>query len=730
LASGSSSGEHSTTRTLALPIPAAVPGAAEGLLVVGTSPHRVLDDSYRAFFDLVAGHIGTAITDAKAYDAERKRAEALAELDRAKTTFFSNVSHEFRTPLTLMLGPTEDLLTEVHGKLTAVQRHQLELLHRNELRLQKLVNTLLDFSRIEAGRIQASYEPVDLAGLTRDLTSAFRSAVERAGLTLEVDCPPFGEPVFVDREMWEKIVLNLLSNALKFTFEGEIRVSLESTDGSVALRVRDTGVGVPEEEVPRLFERFHRVAGSKARTHEGSGIGLALVQELVKLHGGSVRAESRLGAGTMFTVTIPKGSDHLPKERIGAAKTIMPTGLGAAPYVEEALRWLPAGADGASVASFDRPFGSAESAGPRSSERILFADDNADMRDYVRRLLEPSWVIEAVADGAQALESARARPPDLILTDVMMPGLDGFALLRELRKDDRTRLIPVVMLSARAGEEARIEGLEAGADDYLIKPFSARELLARVRTQLELARLRQQRVAEMEQALRFSEMFIGILGHDLRNPLNAILMAADTIRLRDKSEQVARPVQRIRSSAERMTRMIEQILDFTRARLGGGIPVEPKPMSLSALATQLAEEFEAGAPHPITLESHGDTHGEWDSDRLAQVISNLLGNAIEHGDHSRPVRLSVDGSERAALRIGVWNAGAISDQVLPTLFEPFGVARNSHNFNGLGLGLYVVHEIVRAHGGTIEVHSSADTGTTFSVLVPRKAARGPGDRRT
>jgi signal transduction histidine kinase len=720
--------EYRATKALALPIPAAVHGTLNGLLVVGTSPRRVLDDGYRAFFDLVTGHIGTAITDAKAYEAERRRAEALAELDRAKTTFFSNVSHEFRTPLTLMLGPTEDLLVGSHGELTAAQREQLELLHRNELRLQKLVNALLDFSRIEAGRIQASYEPVDLARFTRDLASAFRSAVERAGLKLRVDCPPPGEPIFVDREMWEKIVLNLLSNALKFTFEGEIQVSLEDTDGAVALRVRDTGVGVPEEEVPRLFERFHRVAGSRARTHEGSGIGLALVQELVKLHGGSVHAESRVGAGTVFTVTIPKGSAHLPKERIGAAKTAMPTGLGAAPFVEEALRWLPAGEDSASVAPFDRHFSSPEKTRPRSSERILFADDNADMRDYVRRLLEPRWVVEAVEDGSKALASARARPPNLILTDVMMPGLDGFALLRELRKDERTRLIPVVMLSARAGEEARIEGLHAGADDYLVKPFSARELLARVRTQLELARLRAQRVAEVERALRFSEMFIGVLGHDLRNPLSAILTASDGLLRKETSEQFARPIRRIRSSAGRMARMIEQILDFTRARIGGGIPIEPKPTSLKELATQLVEEFEPGAPQRIVLESRGDTRGEWDSDRLAQVISNLLGNAVEHGDHGQPIRLSLDGSAQGSLRIKVWNAGVIPDGLLPTVFEPFrgsGVVRNTQKSAGLGLGLYVVREVVRAHGGSIDVRSSVDVGTTFSVLIPRKTTRPP-----
>ncbi len=319
-----------------------------GFLVAGISPRRVFDDDYRGFTELLAGHIATAITNARAYEEERRRAEALAELDRAKTTFFSNVSHEFRTPLTLILGPVEDALALSDGSLPAPQRERLEIAHRNGLRLQKLVNTLLDFSRIEAGRVQASYEPTDLASLTAELASNFRSACERAELKLIVDCPPMPEPVYVDRDMWEKIVLNLLSNAFKYTFEGEIEVSLRMELPSASahqqcavLTVRDTGIGIPADQMPRLFERFHRVEGSRGRTQEGSGIGLALVRELVKLHGGEVRAQSTFGEGSLFTVSVPLGKAHLPADRINATCTLTSTAVGAAPYVEEALRWLP-----------------------------------------------------------------------------------------------------------------------------------------------------------------------------------------------------------------------------------------------------------------------------------------------------------------------------------------------------------------------------------------------------
>ena len=476
-----------------------------GILVVGLNPFRLFDDNYSGFIDLVAAQIAASIANAQAYEEERKRAEALAELDRAKTIFFSNISHEFRTPLTLMLGPLEDMLANPAGP-TPSERSQLETAHRNSLRLLKLVNTLLDFSRIEAGRVQAVYEPTNLAMLTADLAGMFRSAIERAGMRLCVDCPPLPEAVYVDREMWEKIVLNLLSNAFKFTLEGEITVALRWADDHVELEIRDTGTGIPGEEMPHLFERFHRVQGATGRTYEGSGIGLSLVQELVKLHGGTIQVSSVVDQGSCFTVLIPTGYAHIPKERIGKTRTLASTAMRAATYVEEALRWLPeerdggAGGDGEAgeaLLSF-----SASLASPAPSARILLADDNADMRDYVKRLLvSQGYEVETVVDGVAAKKSVRQQLPDLVLTDVMMPGLDGLGLLRELRVDPRTREIPIILLSARAGEESRIEGLEAGADDYLIKPFSARELLARVEATLKLAQMRQE-ATRREQELR------------------------------------------------------------------------------------------------------------------------------------------------------------------------------------------------------------------------------------
>ena len=431
---------------------------------------------------------GRDITQKKAYEQEiaRQRAE-LAELDKLKTEFFANISHEFRTPLTLMMGPLEDVLAE-----RADADPRLELAHRNSLRLLKLVNTLLDFSRIEAGRLDASYAPTDLSALTAELASNFRSAIESAGMKLSVECEPLPEPVYVDREMWEKIVLNLLSNAFKFTFEGVIGVSLRADGGAAELEVKDSGTGIPPEELPKVFERFHRVKGARGRSYEGSGIGLALVQELARLHGGTISVASEMGRGSTFTVHIPLGKEHLPAERIEARRRLDSTGVRADAFVQEALRWLPALP--AQETGAGLPIAPARL-------RILVADDNADLRDYVRRLLEPSYVVDVVEDGVAALEAARARRPDLVLTDAMMPRLDGFGLIRELRADKALATVPVIVLSARAGEEARLEGLSRGADDYVVKPFSARDLLGRVVATLQSEAMRE-RVLQQERRFR------------------------------------------------------------------------------------------------------------------------------------------------------------------------------------------------------------------------------------
>jgi PAS domain S-box-containing protein len=461
----------------------------DALLVAGASARLPLSDTYSGFFDLVAAAIGASLARVTAAEEERKRRDMLAAMDRAKTVFFSNVSHEFRTPLTLMLGPLEDALAS--NTMPDEEKDRLGIAQRNAQRLLKLVNSLLDFSRIESGRSDARFVPTDLAALTRDLASNFRSACTKAGLSLIVDCATLPAPVFVDRQIWETIVLNLVSNAFKFTLSGSISVTLRDVDDGVALTVSDTGVGIPPADVGRVFERFHRVEGQRGRSMEGTGIGLALVRELVTLHGGTISVASSEGEGSTFRLTVRYGTTHLPADQIVDELDAQASGQSASGYVGEALRWLPDAA------------GTAQTPHAAGSPTVLLAEDNADMRAYIGRILEEGGCrVRAVADGAAALAAIGQGPlPDLVLTDVMMPVMDGFTLLARLRADPATASLLVILLSARAGEQARVEGLVAGADDYMVKPFSARELRARVDGALAL--VRQRRAAALrEQQLR------------------------------------------------------------------------------------------------------------------------------------------------------------------------------------------------------------------------------------
>ena len=475
-----------------LPIPAAGEHGRAAVLVAALNPYRLYDTAYAGFLELAAGQIGASIAQADAFEEERRRVEELARLDQAKTLFFSNVSHEFRTPLTLMLGPLEEWLARADAA-PGESRALVELAHGNGRRLLKLVNALLDFARIEAGRAQARFEPTDLCSLTGELASSFRSAIEKAGLALEVDCAGDLPAVYVDREMWEKIVLNLLSNAFKFTFEGRIAVTLARAGNHVILVVSDTGSGIPAAELPRVFERFRRVEGTRGRSIEGSGIGLALVRELVALHKGELAVESTEGRGTTFTVRMPLGKAHLDATRVVETGPETVPVRHARPFVEEAMRWLPMEAVPVPYVPASNTIG-----GPR----ILLADDNRDMRHYVQRLLQGAgWRVDCVADGEAALAAIRRERPALLLADVMMPRLDGLALVKALRADPALALLPVILLSARAGEEARVEGLSVGADDYLVKPFTARELLVRVQSHVALSVMRRE-AAERERALR------------------------------------------------------------------------------------------------------------------------------------------------------------------------------------------------------------------------------------
>jgi len=703
-------------RAIVLPLSRTGQSAPCAFLVAGISPHRAFEGRYRRFFRTTADQVANVIANARAYEAEKKRAEALAEIDRAKTAFFSNVSHEFRTPLTLILGPVEDALTQspksLHGD-------SLASVHRSALRLLRLVNSLLDFARLEAGRLQLSFVPTDLSALTADLASSFRSLIERAGLKLVVDCPPIPGPVYVDPSQWEKIVLNLVSNAFKFTFTGEISVGVRSYGDHVELTVRDSGGGIPSAEVTHIFERFHRVEGAKGRSFEGTGIGLSLVQELVKLHGGSVRVSSVEGQGSTFVVSLPTGSGHLPAERI-VDRAATPAGTSLAPYLLEASQWIGSGRE-----TPDAPFApiqdvpvspSPEKGSGRERPRVLVADDNADMREYLARLLSTRWRVEVTEDGQAALASACNQPPDLVLSDVMMPGLDGFGLLRALRAHPRTSQVPVVLLSARTGEEAVLEGLETGADDYLIKPFAARELLARVQTHLDLARLRREWSSELERANKELEAFSYSVSHDLRAPLRAIDGFSQVL-LSDYSSELDERgrhyLERVRSGAQRMAQLIDDVLSLSRITRAS---LSRDCVDMTDVARKILIELEGREPERRVESRVSDGLVVQADPRLLRVmLENLLGNAWKFTSKQPVAKIEVGQEECGGEAVFfVRDNGAGFDmEHAKRLFTPFQRLHSDAQFEGTGIGLATVHRVVNRHGGRAWAEASPGHGATL-----------------
>jgi signal transduction histidine kinase len=752
----------------ALAVPIAQPGEARpaGMLLAGINPFRPFSENYLAFVVLVASQIASGLASARAYEAERQRAEALAEIDRAKTAFFSNVSHEFRTPLTLMLGPLEE---EIAERTDLAER--LRMVHRNGLRLLRMVNTLLDFSRIEAGRVRAAFRPTDLAEYTAELASNFRSACERAGLDLTVDCPRLPQPVYVDADMWERVVLNLVSNAFKYTLFGGIRVSVRAVgDEHAELLISDTGVGIPADELPRIFDRFHRIEGQVGRTMEGTGIGLALVNELVHLHGGKIDVESKPGEGTSVRVAVPFGYGHLPTEHVSQARgRTMPEGVATASFVAEAMRWLPQGEHDASIDTEILDPTSVLAAASDENElgvqrsRILLADDNADMRDYVERLLGTQYEVSTAEDGEVALEILRRERPDLVLSDVMMPRLDGYGLLAAIRTEPRLRDLPVILVSARAGDEARVEGLDAGADDYLVKPFVARELLARVRSNLELARIRREaadqlrrlneslerRVADevaermrIEETLRQAQkmeavgQLTGGVAHDFNNLLTAICGGADTLRrllpqwLGPDEQRVWRAVRMIEEGAQRAATLTQRLLAFARRQA-----LDPRALDANKLVTGMSELLRRTLGESVAIETVL-AGGLWrtmaDPNQLENALLNLAVNArdaMPHGGHLtiETANTFLDEAyvaQHPEVVPGQYVMIAVSDtgigmpaDTIDRVFEPFFTTKDVGQ--GTGLGLSQVYGFIKQSNGHVKIYSELGQGTVVKLYLPR-----------
>jgi signal transduction histidine kinase len=715
------------------------------VLITGISSRLPFDDPYAAFVHVLALTLASTLNSANSHEQERARAETLAELDRAKTEFFSNVSHEFRTPLTLLIRPLADELAERTQPLPADRRERLEMAHRNSLRLLKLVNTLLDFSRAEAGRADASFELTDIAAMTNDVAGGFRSAVEHAGLTFVVDCDGGPAPIYVDRDMWEKIVLNLVSNAFKHTFTGSIRVTLRPNADGVELRVADSGVGIPAPDLVHIFDRFYRVKEAKSRTHEGTGIGLALVRELVLAHSGTVEVESIEGRGTTFIVGLKSGHGHLSQGRLVSSSPDAPQARHLAGYLAEADRWShpnvsTAGNDRGSTAA-------AVDTGAESTERfqekrphIVLADDNADMREYIRRLLVPHFEVTTAANGVEALASTRRLKPELVLSDVMMPELDGFGLLRALREDPETRTTPIVLLSARANEEASVEALDSGADDYLVKPFTARELFTRVRTHIDLARMRRAAAAKqlavieadnarLSEATRVRGAFLAHMSHELRTPLNAIIGFSEVMRKGlggSLSEDHQDFVQSILDSGRHLLQLVNNLLDIAKID-ADKMEFSLESVNLKRLVLETTELM-AGAARDkhITLTSDvqaGPDTVVADTTRLKQVLFNFVSNAIKFTPDGGEVRVTAHHASAGGFALMVSDTGVgISEADQSELFSEFRRFRSgdANAQPGTGLGLALTKRLVEAQHGRVSVESAPGKGSTFSAVFARQ----------
>jgi signal transduction histidine kinase len=633
----------------------------------------------------------------------REANEKLSHLDAAKSAFFSNISHEFRTPLTLMLGPLEDSLADAQSPLPPAHRERLKLAHDNALRLLKLVNALLDFSRLEAGRLRGRFAPLNLAELTRELAGMFQSAFDKAGVRLRVECHALTEPIWADKDMWEKIVSNLLSNAFKFTLEGDVIVRLSDGATHAVLEVIDTGTGIPQAEVGRIFERFHRVAGATGRTHEGAGIGLALARELVELHGGTVGVVSQLGRGTTFRVEIPRGNAHLHADTLVEHPPATYLAARRSEHAVEAVRL---------VASGPAP----ESEGSSTKPLVLVVDDNADLREYMSGLLAPYYRVVTANDGLEAFDVIRARAPEIVVSDVMMPRMTGIELVQALRADPSAVAVPVILLSARAGEEATIEGLDAGSDDYLTKPFTGAELLARVRAHLKLGQARRKWTSELERANRELDAFSYSVAHDLRGPLRSIDGFSQML-LQDHAEQLddegRRRLDMVRGSAQRMSRVIDDLLRLAQMSRG---EIRRIPFELSCVVQTVVNqlsESEPGRKVVCRIEPGVNVHA--DPHLMQIVLDNLLRNAWKFTSKRTDAEIEF-GSEHRAGEVSLFvrdNGAGFDMQYSSRLFGVFQRLHPESEFHGTGVGLATVKRIIGRHGGRVWAVGEVGRGATF-----------------
>jgi signal transduction histidine kinase len=677
--------------------------------------------------------------------------ERTKELERIKTQFFANISHELRTPLALILGPAERL--EQSPNLTADERRQLAVISRNARILLKHVNDLLDVSRLEAGKLDLDYRRADLSVLVRRVASNFDVLAEEKQIQFTVDTPP-SLRAELDVDHIQKVLTNLLGNAFKFTpVGGRVRCTVagHGHDTSAAITVADSGPGVPAEMRTVIFERFRQVDDSTTRRFGGTGLGLAIVKELLTLGGGDVRVSTAPEGGAQFDVRLP-----LRAPAGAQVRDPDPGGSDAPRSYDEAAQQA--------IATISSHIDAATALAGGGRGTVLIVEDNVDMNRFVAETLAADdYDVQRAFDGAEALEKARERPPDVILTDVMMPRLSGDQLVVEARKDPALAHVPVVLLTAKADDGLRVRLLREGAQDYVMKPFSPEELRARVANQVVVKRARDvlqrelaNQVSDLEQLAREMSVrkrelestlgamrvarehaerasaaksnFLGLVSHELRTPMTTLqlhlrLLQRDADALTPKQRQL---VDKMAASSKRLLDMIEALLELTRLE-SGRVQVEPQPVDVSGLLRDVAEEFqtEAAAKGLAIDIARVDPSVDLVTDPriLRIVLSNLVSNAVKYSDEGG---VSLSGlADDGRLRIVVTDTGrGIPDGDHARVFERFEQLESvSHkHLPGMGLGLALAREMAEALGGRIDLQSAPGRGSTFSVWLPMNPA--------
>lgn len=733
----------------------------------------VIDCSFSPIFDSTGRVVficceGRDITEKKEREREIAQKslelqgllERIRELDEIKTQFFANVSHELRTPLALILGPAQRLIDDASAGSAMSPAQRLEAAHlvaRNARLLLKHVNDLLDLSRIEARKLKIELQATDVAALLRFVASHFAVLAQDRGITFEVLAE---EPcaAAVDPDKLQRVLMNLLGNAFKFVPDGgHVRCGLQASDGSLRLFVDDSGPGVPPALRRAVFERFRQVDGGASRKAGGTGLGLAIAKEFVEMHQGQIEVlESPLG-GARFEVALP----HLtaPGSQLGAPgpAPLMPLAPGldasALHTVVEELRFARAvrSSDSAPppspppAASSSSSLSSALSSSPSSSPspelvpsaageaqpraRVLVVEDNPDMNRFVAQCLRRFYEVETAFDGREGVAKTKAFRPTLIVSDIMMPGMSGVEMIAELRGHPELAATPILLLSAKADEELMIQLLNDGVQDFIVKPFSERELVVRARN-LVVAQQTREQVSRLrdaaEAASRAKDEFFAMLGHELRNPLAPILSALELI-----GQQAGTAFERERSVISRqvdhLSRLVDDLLDVSRIA-GGKVELKRAPVELARVVDEALEPCRilfTQRRHQLELDVAAGLLVHADSTRLVQVVSNLLTNAAKYTPPGGRVTVRGQG-QGDQVELVVKDSGiGISPEILPRVFdlfvqEPQAIDRAQ---GGLGLGLAIVRGLVEQHGGTVAAHSDGiGRGAEVTVRLPALSA--------